>query len=110
MFVHRGNTGEGVIITMPAGKVSASLCAADCRFKSARYICIYVPFFFAGNFFSVLSLLQCTHDHESAVWVPLLGLSGVLGRKQFGNLIHGHVHPEHAMLNPALSRDSRALN
>ena len=34
MFVNRGHTSKGVIIiTVPAGKVSA-LYAGDCRFKS----------------------------------------------------------------------------
>ena len=40
VVIFRGHTGEGIIISVPAslaGKVSA-LCAADCRFKSARYV------------------------------------------------------------------------
>ena len=65
MFVYRGHTGEGAIITVPAGKVSA-LCAADCRFKSARYMSL----FFAGN----LSYFQCSHSFNALMIMnPLFG-------------------------------------
>ena len=61
--VRRSHTGEGVIITIPADKVSA-LYAADCRFKSLPGMF----FFFAGNFF------PCSHSVNALIMMnPLFG-------------------------------------
>ena len=70
MFVHRGHTSKGVIITVPAGKVSA-LYAGDCRFKSPPGM----PFFFAGNIYFFLcsysdnALMMMNPLFGSATWV-----------------------------------------
>ena len=77
MFVHRGYTSKGVIITVPAGKVSA-LYAGDCRFKSlpGSYI-----LFLAGIFF------LCFYSDNALVMINLLfgfhylGCQGFLKKK-----------------------------
>ena len=68
MFVHRDYTGEGVIITVPAGKVSVCLVCSRLQVQIYQvYMSLFVVCFIF--WFSVLSLLQYTHDRESAIWV-----------------------------------------
>ena len=49
MFVHRGHTSKGVIITVLADKDSA-LYAGDCGFKSLPGISFFLLFFFLCSY------------------------------------------------------------
>ena len=97
MFVHRGHTSKGVIITVPAGKVSA-LYTRDCRFKS-------LP----GMSFLLLELFFFLRSYSDNALVMMNLLFGFcyLGCQGFLNLFST---PEHAGQNLAHPKNDMSLN
>ena len=89
MFVHRGHTSKGVIITVPAGSLVCRRLQVQVSARRPRHVLFFFP---------VLLLWQCTCDDESTIWVLLLGLLEKI-KKSFSA-------PEHAVLNLAEPNDS----